>query len=99
MKKTKKSQVRNYSVSYPETIDIDTLSYTADDDLMRRQDYLFSERERYLHEDVDVRPWETEICYVQRELRIRYVRRHTHDRYLSSQFSEFHVPAGKSYVN
>lgn len=101
MKKNKKAQAQvrnNYrNVDYPEVVDMDTLSYATDDELVRRQDFLFSERERYLREEVDVRPWESEICYVQRELKIRYVRRLAHDRYLNTQGAEIYQD--KNYVN
>ena len=86
MKKIKKTQARtsfrNHQIDYPEMVDMDTLSYASDDDLDRRMGFLAAERERAVHSDIDPRPWEEEICYVQRELRIRSGRRFAHDRYL-----------------
>lgn len=88
MKKIKKTQARtsfrHTQIEYPEIIDMDVLSYTSDDDLDRRMGYLVTEREQAVRTDVDPRPWEEEICYVQREQRIRNSRRFAHDRYLRS---------------
>lgn len=84
-KKSKKSQTKNNSyrgVDVPSVVDMDVLAYTSDDDLERRAAYLHAERDRASRFEYDLLPWETEICYVQRELKIRHDRRVAHEKYL-----------------
>lgn len=68
----------------PEVIDMDSLSYFDDDALERRHGYLQAEREKVVGDGVEATPWEVEICYVQREMRIRNTRRVLHDKYVRS---------------
>ena len=85
MKKTKKNQKNAYTrndIELPAVVDMESLSYVSDDDLDRRHSYLLGERERAVRLECDSRPWDTEICYVQRELKIRSDRRVAHERYL-----------------
>lgn len=94
MKKSNKKSVRSSMRSYmdpPDVVNMDDLAYIADDELEGRVAYLFSERDRAVSMDVDVRPWEEEICYVQREMRIRLSRRAAHDRYMRSNPDSYTV--------
>lgn len=68
----------------PEVIDMDSLSYFDDESLERRHGYLQVEREKIINEGVEALPWEVEICYVQREIRLRNTRRVLHDKYIRS---------------
>lgn len=97
MKKNKKVATRNsyrQHIAYPELVDMDTLTYMNDDELSRRLDFMSAEREKAIQADVDPQPWEHEICYVQREVRIRNARRLAHDKYLRA-----HPEAGTSYTS
>lgn len=84
MKKSKKTQNENYNINLPAVVSMETLSYATDDDLERHLSYLHSEKERAYRGEYDLRPWEVEICYVERELQIRHDRRNAHERYLRS---------------
>jgi hypothetical protein len=82
---------KNYSnnnnrndIDLPAVVDMDTLSYTLDDDLDRRHSILHVEKDKAARLGCDLRPWETEICYVQRELKIRSDRRVAHEKYVRS---------------
>ncbi len=68
----------------PEVIDMDSLSYFDDESLERRHGYLQAEREKVANEGAEALPWEVEICYVQREIRLRNTRRVLHDKYVRS---------------
>ena len=95
-KNMKKSTTRNtyrQHVDFPEVVDMDTLNYMNDDELGRRLDLMLSEREKAVQSDIDPLPWEQEICYAQREVRIRLARRLAHDKYLRS-----HPDAGASFA-
>lgn len=82
----KKTQTKaNYyrgNMELPEVINMDSLSYANDDELDRLHSYLQGERDKASKTDYDLQPWEVEICYVQRELKIRSSRRAAHDRYV-----------------
>jgi len=86
MKKTKKTPSKNYnrSMDLPNVVDMDTLAYATDEELDRHHSYLHNERERAARFDYDFRPWDDEICYVQREIQIRTSRRFAHERFLRS---------------
>ena len=87
-KNMNKSTVVHKNSSYhraadvPEVIDMDSLSYYDDDGLERRHNQLQSEREKALSGGHEPTPWEIEICYVQREMKIRTSRRAAHEKYL-----------------
>lgn len=68
----------------PEVVDMDSLSYYDDDSLDRHHGRLQAEREKVQTDGQDTLPWEVEICYVQRELKIRSNRRAAHERYIRS---------------
>jgi hypothetical protein len=87
MKKTtsKKAQNSNYHRDFanvPEIIGMETLSYASDHELERHFTYLTAERDRAARSDQNLQPWEVEICYLQRELKIRSDRRAAHAEYL-----------------
>lgn len=91
MKKIKKNNnnVSRVEMDYPVVVDMDTLSSTLDEDLVRRCSILISEREQASRLDLDLQPWETEICYVQRELKIRADRHAAHEKYLLSHVNPY----------
>lgn len=83
-KKHQQPMSSNYrsNMELPEVINMDSLSYLNDDELERRLSFLQGEISKALKADYDLQPWEVEVCYVQRELRIRTARRSAHDRYV-----------------
>lgn len=70
------------SIQLPDAVDMDSLSYFSDDELDRRMSTLVAAREEAIRHDYDSYPWDVEVCYAQREMRIRNARRAAHDRYL-----------------
>jgi uncharacterized protein YggL (DUF469 family) len=85
MKKSPANRNNHYRVAEsPEVVDMDSLSYFDDESLERRHNHLQSDRDKAAHEGVDLLPWETEICYVQREIKLRSNRRALHEKYLRS---------------
>lgn len=87
MKKVnKKVSSRNYRsyVEMPDIVSIDVLNYAGDDELEYRMSQLTGDRDKALQADMDPRPWEEELAYVQREMRIRVSRRLAHDKYVRS---------------
>lgn len=79
-----KSNYHRGAYDAPDVIDMDTLSYFDDESLDRQHGRLQSERERVLSDGQDALPWEVEICYVQRELKLRSSRRAAHEKYIRS---------------
>jgi len=59
-----------------------------EDDLDRILHQLQNEHNRVENYDLDAGPWEVEICYIQRELKIRAARRAAHDQYLKTLSAE-----------
>lgn len=84
IKKTHKNNFRSDDLDLPVAVDMDTLSCVLDDELERRHAYLLAEREKAARFECNLKPWETEICYVQRELKIRGDRRIAHEKYVRS---------------
>lgn len=68
----------------PDVVDMDSLTYFDDESLDRYHGTLQNEREHVVREGFDALPWEVEICYAQRELKIRSARRAAHEKYLKS---------------
>ena len=81
-KDTRDSDQRCLALALPEVVDMDTLSYALDEELERHYVFMNEERDKALDVSVDGRPWEVEIAYVQRELKIRATRRIAHEKYL-----------------
>lgn len=81
-KNNKKSFSRPRNVNPVEVMNMDVIGYMNDDDILRRLDFLFSEKDKVLQANIDPTPWEVEICYAQRELKIRNGRKALHERYL-----------------
>lgn len=86
-KNTKKAFGTSYALDLndqdlPQIVDMDALSSYDDDHLDRHHNYLQAEREKVLHSGSDTHPWEVEICYVQREIKIRNTRRVAHEKYI-----------------
>lgn len=70
------------SVNQPEVYNMDALSYASDDELERLHNHLQDEREKASRVTDSLVSWETEICYVQREIKIRNSRRVAHEKYV-----------------
>ena len=68
----------------PNVVDMDALSYFDDESLDRYHNNLQNDRERVARDGHDALPWEVEICYVQREMKIRSSRRAAHEKYLKT---------------
>lgn len=83
-KNTKKAFNNSFDLDQdlPQIVDMDSLSSYDDDQLDRYHNQLQSEREKIVHSGTDPQPWEVEICYVQREIKIRNARRVAHEKYL-----------------
>jgi len=77
-----------FGIEAPRVTDIDVLSIMNEDDLDRILHQLQNERNRVENYDLDAGPWEVEICYIQRELKIRAARRVAHDQYLKTLSAE-----------
>lgn len=102
MKKSKKSTNHsNYRqhMELPESVNMDVLAYCNDEELENHINFLNSERDRAINFNVDPRPWEEEICYAQRELRMRNVRRFMHDKYVRSNPETYHAFSENSIQN
>jgi hypothetical protein len=89
MKKNMKKNGGNFagefeSYSLPNVVDMDTLSYYDDEHLDRYHSHLQVEREKAVHGGGNSLAWEVEICYAQREMRIRNGRRIAHEKYVRS---------------
>jgi hypothetical protein len=82
-KNQSKSNFRS-SLCMPEVHNMDALSYASDEELDRLHNHLQDEREKAARTTDDLVAWETEICYVQREMKIRTTRRSAHEKYLRS---------------
>lgn len=82
MKKNTPVKKNVQTVYLPDVVDIDTLAYASDDELVRRVSHLNNDREKAGRFGYSQLPWEVEICYVQRELKIRQDRKVAHDEYL-----------------
>lgn len=84
-KKSNKSNSYNRrEMHQPELVNMDALACYDDESLERTHAYLQSEREKASRYTDDLTAWEVEICYVQRELKIRGSRRAMHAEYLRS---------------
>jgi hypothetical protein len=83
MKKTTIKK-NHHVINLPEIVDMDTLSYASDDELLRRMSHLVGDKDKAARNGYELTAWETEICYTQRELSIRQDRRVAHEKYLSS---------------
>jgi hypothetical protein len=87
-KKTSNTNVNNvnshsrFGIQLPVMTSMDDLAYMSEDELSQHHDQLLSEKENVARYDLDVRPWEIELCYAQRELKIRTTRRAAHDRFV-----------------
>lgn len=77
---SKKKNNNFYSHSLQLTID--SIAYTADEELRNLHDSLRKERDMAFREGYNTTDVETSICYVQRELGIREKRRAAHFDYM-----------------
>jgi len=86
MKKNKKNSndfvggFENHNL--PSVVDMDALSYYDDEHLDRYHSHLQAEREKVAHVGGNSHAWEVEICYAQREMKIRNARRIAHEKYV-----------------
>lgn len=81
-KNVNKTYVRNNQINAPEVKNMDLLSCANDDELEHLHSHLQEEREKASRFTENLIPWEVEICYTQREMRIRTARKIAHDRYI-----------------
>ncbi len=79
-----KKQKKNNFYSHDLQLTIDSLAYTSDDDLRNLHDSLRKERDMTVREGFDSTAVETSICYVQREISVREVRRSAHMNYIKT---------------
>lgn len=99
IKKTTGNKNINYNNSYnnvielPEVINMDSLCFFDDDSLAHRHDNLQAEREKITRYSEDLIPWDVEICYVQRELKIRNARRIAHEKYVRNNPDAYYYDA------
>ena len=80
MKKT----IKHHSSSenhLPEILHMDVLAYASDEELDRHYTNIVAARDRASKSVFDFQPWEVEICYLQREMKIRSDRRKAHEIY------------------
>lgn len=89
-KNTKKIPGGNYNNDFPEVINMDSLSYYDDNNLESLLEYLQSEREKVVQTGQGALAWEIEICYVQRELKIRSTRKLLHEKYMKNNPDDFY---------
>ena len=85
MTKNKKSQSH---IPYPKKLNIDDVSVLDDADLFALQRGLIDSISKVNELSLNSLPWETELCYVQRELQIRGARKDAHARFLGLISSE-----------
>jgi len=92
IKKNVSSKTNNsyISMELPEVVDMNSLTYFDDENLDKYHSSLQNDREEALKNGVDTTPWEVEICYAQRELKIRSARRIAHEKYLKSNPDAFY---------
>ncbi len=81
------------SVVFPDVVSSDALGIYSDEELFGRLRRVEGDLQKVVdaHLDLDLRPWERELAYAQRELQIRRERRETHERYrrqLEKEFAE-----------
>lgn len=80
-----KSSYRSRSgFQQPEIVSMDALTYYDDESLERYHANLQGVRESVVQGGADAVPWEVEICYVQREIKIRVARKVAHEKYIRS---------------
>ena len=86
MKKRQQSGRGQSNVIEFERVDVNDICYASDDELYQLSHELTSARER--GRDLDTRDVEIEICYVQREKKIRAARREAHELYVQNLQNE-----------
>lgn len=92
------NKTNSYSIGMelPEVINMDSLCFFDDDSLVRLHGHLQSEREKVARYTEDLLPWEVEICYVQREMKIRNVRRIAHEKYVRNNPDAYYYDTASS---
>lgn len=78
-----------YPVSLPEVVSLDVLGAMLDEDLIARLRALSEGVRAVFESGLDLRPWETEIAYVRREMQLREGRRGRHERWLREEAQAF----------
>jgi len=83
--KTNKVKSHNDSpLNFPQKHTFDELAVIDDDILLGLHKNLIDSVNRAGSHGLNSAPWEVELCYVQRELQIRSIRRDAHTQYLAS---------------
>lgn len=78
----KKKNNKNQNHMNDVIISSDELAYMTDEDIRNLQDSLRKEREYEIRDGYSAKNTEIMLCYVQRELGVREVRRAAHARYM-----------------
>ena len=76
------------SIERPTQMMTDELSLMSDDELSSYSNSLERSHEKYGRMSSDTRPWEEEICYVQREYQVRRIQHDNHQRYMRERDAE-----------
>ena len=71
-------------VEYPGKLDPVYVATVDDDELHRNAQYLIDSIKRVDRMNLNSYPWEVELCYIQREMQLRSVRRAAHAEWLKT---------------
>lgn len=82
--KTVQKRSADSTVHYPQKLTFDELAVVDDDTLGSMHKSHVDAISRMSGHDLNTSPWEIELCYVQREMQMRILRKELHARYLSS---------------
>ena len=74
-------------VSFPKKYTFDELAIIEDETLLSMQRGMVDSINRVNSHNLNPAAWETELCYIQREVQIRSQRREAHAKYLSGVVS------------
>lgn len=76
------------SMPLPSISNMDDIAVLTDDALLEQLRLLEIEKEKAQSNNIDSKPWETEIAYHRREVQLRRQRREEHDSYLKGLETE-----------
>jgi len=85
--KTVQKRSSDLTVQYPQKITFDELAVVDDDTLGSMHKSHVDAINRMSSHDLNTSPWEIELCYVQREMQMRILRKELHTKYLSNVVS------------
>lgn len=87
MRKRQQTQTRwprQPSIDLPEILTIDQLGQLSDEELITQLRSMRSALDIVRKERCSAKEWQTELCYIERELILRRTRREAHQEYLAS---------------